>query len=110
MMGELQIEAASVNVDGRSQQAHAHRRALDVPTRPTGPPRAVPLRLAGLGSFPEGKVARVALALADFDARPCLQLFGIPMAELAVIRIARDVEIDVAVRRISKAFVDQPLD
>src|SRR5437879_4959275 len=110
MMGELQIEAAAVDVERRSQQTHTHRRALDVPTRPAGPPGAVPLRLAGLGSFPESEVARVALPLAYLDTGTCFQFLGIRMAELAVVGIAADVKIDVAVRRIGKALVDQPPD
>src|SRR5262249_11395481 len=90
-----------------SQQAHAHRRALDVPPRTSWSPGTVPLRLARLGGFPEGEVTGIALAFAYLDAGPGFQLFGVAVAELAVIGIAADVKIDVAVRRIGKPLIDQ---
>src|SRR5439155_3802837 len=93
---KLQVQAAAVDVERLAEEAHAHGDALDVPTGAARPPGTVPLRLARFGSFPEGKIARVALLGADLDARARLELFGIAVAELAVIRVARHVEIDVA--------------
>src|SRR5439155_14710931 len=107
---ELQVESAAVDVQRLPQEAHAHRRALDVPARPSRSPRAVPLRLARLGAFPQGEVARVALLVADLDAGPGFQLLRVAIAELAIVRVAGDVEVDIAVGRVGKPPVNQSLD
>ena len=53
----------------------------------------------GLDALPEGEVARVPLRRGRLDPRPGLQLLGVAVAELAVLGVLRDVEIDVARRR-----------
>ncbi len=110
VMGELQVEPAAVDVEGCAQNLHAHGRAFDVPARPAETPRAVPFRLARLGAFPEGKVARIALFIADFDASTGLQLLGVSMTKFAVIGIFRYLKVHIATDRVSKAFVNQTLD
>src|SRR5690606_41977358 len=42
VMREDEILAAAVNVDRLAEMRLGHRRALDVPTGPAAPPRAVP--------------------------------------------------------------------
>ena len=44
------------------------------------------------------------------DAGACHQLFGIAVAELAVVGVTGHVEVDVAPRRVGKPLVDQPRD
>ena len=110
MMGELQVEAAAVNVERDTQQLLAHRRAFDVPAGSARAPGAVPFRLARLGPLPQGEVAGIALLVADLDARSRLQLLRIAVAQFAVIGVLADVEIDVAARGIGGPLVDQPLD
>src|ERR1700674_4954420 len=97
MMRKLQIEAAAMNIERDAQQLHAHGRAFDVPARAALSPGTVPFRFAGFGPFPEREISRVALFLAYLDACAGFQLFGVAMAELAVIVVARDVEIDISI-------------
>src|SRR6516165_2111465 len=99
MVGELQIQAAAVNVEGLPQVFHAHGGAFDVPAGPAFAPRTFPGRLPRLGALPQREIAGVALAVADLDPRSRFQLFRIAIAELAVIRVAGDVEINVPCRR-----------
>src|SRR5262249_61218288 len=62
VVGEEEVLPAAVQVDGVAEGCLHHRRALNMPARPPGAPRAVPGRLARLGALPEGEIARVALA------------------------------------------------
>ena len=95
---EDQVEAAAVDVEVLAELRVRHRRALDVPAGPPAAPGRVPgrvlIRLVGL---PEREVERRALALARLDARAGDQLVGPLARELAVARIGRDAEVDVAV-------------
>src|SRR4051812_29164216 len=96
---EDQVATAGVDVDLIAERLAHHRRALDVPARATLAPGALPERLAGLGSFPEGKVARVALARLELQAlsRGDELAFGRPPRELAILGKAADFEVDVTV-------------
>ena len=109
---EDQVEPAAVDVEVLAQLGVSHRRALDVPARAPAPPGRVPGGvLARLRGLPEREVERRPLALARLDARPRDQLLRPLAGELAVARIRRDAEVDVAVgRRIGGAALDQPLD
>src|SRR5262245_4469936 len=110
MVRELQIEPAAVDVDRLAEERLAHRRALDVPPRPTRAPRALPddlPRLARLSAFPQREVAWVALAAANLDPRPRLKLFRVAIAELAVIIVLRDIEPDRAARRVGVTLFDE---
>src|SRR3712207_2572763 len=53
---ETQIRAAAMDVRSVWQMLLDHRRALDVPARPSRSPRALPGGLAGLGGLPEREV------------------------------------------------------
>ena len=61
VVGEDQVGAAAVQVDGRAQLAHGQRRALDVPAGPAPAPQRVPRRLVGRRRLPQHEVERVAL-------------------------------------------------
>lgn len=80
VMGETQIHAAAVDVDAAlgcgaaesTQRRLAHGAAFNVPSRPPQAPGGRPRGLAGLGRFPQGKVAAVALVLgAQASTDPC---------------------------------------
>src|SRR6267154_1678482 len=55
-MRKLQVLPAAVNVEMRSQQFRAHRRALDMPARTPVAPRRLPEGLALLGALPQDKI------------------------------------------------------
>ncbi|MNZ84549.1 hypothetical protein D3C78_1033110 [compost metagenome] len=74
---EHQVRAAAMNVEGFTQAAGGHHRALDVPTGTTCSPRRFPARLARLGALPEDEVQRIFLGLVHFDARTDLQVFDL---------------------------------
>src|SRR5207248_4683966 len=105
---ELEVEAAAVNVERFAKELHAHGRALDVPARPSRPPRAVPFWLARLGPFPEGEVAGVALLFAHLDPGAGFELLGVAVAQFAVVVVAADVEVHVAAGRVGETLVNEP--
>ena len=106
---EDEVETATVNVEVFAEDRPRHRRALDVPAGPARPPGALPEGLPRLGLLPEGKVGSRSL---PFGGRASLPLHGVDRAvgELAVIGVAGDVEIDVAVGGVGTVLRDQPLD
>ncbi len=63
VMGELEVEAAGVQVETVTQQVEAHGHALGVPARAAVAPRRRPGGLAGLGQLPEHEVEGAALLL-----------------------------------------------
>src|SRR5690606_32266129 len=98
-------------VEGWTEVLARHRRALDVPTGETFAPRAVPTQnVFGFSFLPQREIFGIALLAVHFDARPgCLRLDA-PVRQLAVLRGARHVEIDVAVGNIGVSLADQFLD
>src|SRR5439155_20335355 len=74
MMGEDEIISAAMDVKSHPQILQGHRRALDVPARPSPSPRAVPVGLSGFGVFPHGKIRRMPLMLPGLDPRAGPQL------------------------------------
>ncbi|MPN53872.1 hypothetical protein SDC9_201540 [bioreactor metagenome] len=52
VMGEDQILAAGVNIEGGAQKLHAHGAAFDMPARPAHSPGGGPSGFAGFGAFP----------------------------------------------------------
>ena len=91
-----------------------HRRALDVPARPSPPPRSVPGGvLPFLLRLPEGEVERVALERALFRRLACVlwrELVQAAVRELAVFGEAPHAEVHVASGGIGVAAIDQRLD
>ena len=66
VVGELQVLAAAVDVEGLAEQGLAHRRALDVPARPAEAVLARPLGVVGLARLrrlPHHEVERIFLAV-----------------------------------------------
>src|SRR5208282_2748719 len=98
----------AVDVEMSTQVPHAHGRAFNMPAGTAWSPRALPRGLAGLGALPECEIARISLQGGGLDPGAGHQLFGIAVAELAVIRGTGHVEVDVAPGRVGKPLVDQP--
>src|SRR5256886_16256320 len=96
VMRKLQILPAAVNVEMRSQQFRAHRRALDMPAGAPVAPRRLPEGLTLLGALPQDEIERIALGGVDLDPLPGTQIFGRFPRELAVTRKLPDREIHVA--------------
>jgi hypothetical protein len=61
-MGEDQVAASALDVEGDAEVLAGDRRALDVPAGAAGPERAVPVRLPVAGASPDDAVERVLLA------------------------------------------------
>ena len=77
VMRELQVHAATVDVEALAQQRATHRRALDVPARAARAIVSVETgvtRLVGFGGLPEHKVQRVVLAAGHRDPLASAQL------------------------------------
>ena len=116
MMGEDEVAAAAVDVEGEPQVLVAHRGALDVPAGAAVAPRALPAGLAGLGGLPQGEVERVALAVLEALAVcpqlpvAALHLVDVAAGELAVPGVAAHREVDVALRLVGVALLDEGLD
>lgn len=52
VVGEDEVHPPAMDVKGVAQVGLAHRTALDVPSRPAGPPGALPPGLPRLGRLP----------------------------------------------------------
>ncbi len=63
----------------------------------------------GLAAFHKAKSLGLRLRSLTSMRAPCLQLLRIAIAQFAIIRIAGDIEINVAAGRVGVALVDQPL-
>ena len=109
VMRKDQVEPATVDVEVLAENRLAHRRALDVPPRPTRPPRARPRRFPRLGRLPEREVGRRSLPLRR-RATLALHLVHGAIGQFAVVGVLRDVEVDVAVAGVREALGDEPLD
>src|SRR4029077_13756044 len=97
-MGEDQVDAAAVEVEGLAEVLHAHRRALDVPAGTPRSPGGLPGGLARLDRFPEAEVAHVLLAvLVARHPLPLARLLEVETGEGAVGGVAGDLEEDRAV-------------
>ena len=117
MMGEHQVGAAAMDVEGQIQILLGHRRAFDMPAGTTLAPGGFPRGLAGLGGLPDGEVQRIALAVADTRhtigaqvAMAGFHLVHIAVGQLAVLGEAADAEVDIAFGLVGMAGVDQALD
>jgi hypothetical protein len=106
------LHAAGVDVEGRTEVGHAHRRALDVPAGSARTDRRLPGRLARLGPLPHGEVADIVLAVfVGLDSLPHPEPFGIEAGQAAVRRPRGDPEEDRAVvRPIGVAALEQRCD
>src|SRR4051794_24585281 len=100
-----------MDIEARPQVLHRHRATLDVPTGEAAPPRAVPGHLAArLGLLPEREVFRVALLVRRALADALEQAGQLIARQLAVVREAIHLKVDVPTDRVSQALRLQPLD
>ena len=101
MVGEYQVLTAAMQVDGLAQVGTAHGAALDVPAGAAHSIGAFPGRLAGLGCLPDSKVRRVLLQVVLHAAAQlpvaALQVIQLQMAELAVLGVALDPEVNIPI-------------
>ena len=107
---EDEIEPTAVDLEHRPEVLLGHRRALDVPTGATAPPRRVPPRvLALLVPLPEREVAWALLqrGLLLLLGRVAHGVLVEPARESAVLGKAVDTEVDVAAGRVREAELDQ---
>ena len=109
MVGEEQILAAAVNIEGFAQVFHAHGAALNVPAGTAHAPGAGPGRLAGLLRLPYGKIGGVLLGAVHFDACAGFQIFQVLARQAAVAGEGGGIKVHVAVYLIGQPLVHQPL-
>src|SRR5690242_12997183 len=62
VVGKDQVRTAAVDVKRLATVPQCHRRALDMPARPSPPPRRLPRRLARRLRLPEQEVERITRA------------------------------------------------
>mmetsp|Transcript_9993 Transcript_9993/g.20865 ORF Transcript_9993/g.20865 Transcript_9993/m.20865 type:complete len:386 (+) Transcript_9993:943-2100(+) len=110
MMWKDKISTSSVNVDNRPKSICTHCTALNMPTRATGAPRAVPLNLALLCALPQSEVGTVFLAGIDGNTFSSTVVFQISAGKGTVAVQARDIEIHIPVQRVCVAVVDYSAD
>ena len=88
MVGEDEVAAAAVYLKAGPQDLLGHRRALDVPARPTWAPGRVPGGvLCLLMALPEREVLRIALQSGSLAPVPLIQIRRMLMGQLAVLGV-----------------------
>src|SRR5439155_23196265 len=108
MVREDEVEPAAVDLEDGAEVLLRHHRALDVPARPAAAPRRLPRRvLAGLRRLPQGEIAWILLQRTRLLL---LDLFRPLPRELAVLGVASDPEIDVALDVVGEVARDELLD
>ena len=110
MVGEDQVRAAAVDVEGRAQIFAGHGRAFDVPAGPALAPGAVPGGFAGLGRLPQGEIQGVPLHVVHVHPGAGAQVVDVAAGQLAVGGQGAHFEINVAPGLIGVALVDDALD
>jgi hypothetical protein len=68
VVGELEVEAAAVDVEGGAEKLVRHGGAFDVPAGAAAAPGRVPAGGGLVGGLPEDEVERVLLEGGDLDA------------------------------------------
>ena len=109
VVGEGQVDAAAVDVDGQAQGLFDHGRAFDVPAGAPLAPGGGPGRFVRLGRLPQDEVVGVLLVGRDLDPGAGDHVVQVPARQGAVGRIGRDVEQDMPLGRIGAAGVDDGL-
>ena len=84
VVGELEILAAAVDVDGLAQVLPVHGGALDVPAGTALAPGGLPVGFAGLGGLPESKVQGIFLLIVHVNTGAGEKVLDGLMAQLAV--------------------------
>src|SRR5260370_7874971 len=70
MMRKCQVDPAGMNIQCLTEIFHGHRRALNVPPRPSWPDHRLPELLARFRRFPQGKIPRTPFFLPIVSAPP----------------------------------------
>ena len=98
-----------MDVKSLTQNAATHRRAFDVPTWTTIPPRTRPARLPSFGGFPQGKIAGRPLAA---RSTPTLSLLIIrrAVAQAPIFRVFGDIEENIPLALVSKPLYNKLFD
>ena len=113
VMREAEVVTAAVNVKLLLEMVQRHRRALDVPSRATGPPRRIPSRLSGFCCLPQGEVLVVPLSGPRFVHAPTsARSDGIDglAGELSVLVRSRfNMEVHAIIGFVGMTFVDEVL-
>mmetsp|Transcript_6476 Transcript_6476/g.25946 ORF Transcript_6476/g.25946 Transcript_6476/m.25946 type:complete len:208 (+) Transcript_6476:3244-3867(+) len=119
VMRKVQIDPATVDIDGLTENVAAHRGALDVPPRATHTPGRAPARLTVFAHLPKHKV-KIALLFALFRLECALSIHGFRdvfhgvLIQLAVLVVLRrleslDVKVHAAVGLVRESFVNDDL-
>ena len=94
MVREYVIDATGVDIETLSQVLRGHGRALYVPARESGAPRAVPFHIpARLRSLPEGEIPGVSLQWIDFGTDAFQEVASKVVREFAVPFERRNIEV-----------------
>ena len=111
MMRKDVVYPSAMDVEGLTEVLHAHRGAFEVPAGAARPPGGVPVRLTGLGPFPEHEVPRILLAvLVVRHPFSLAHLVQIEAGEPSVVLVPGNAEEDRALAFVGVALLDQLLD
>ncbi len=111
MMRKLILQTSAMNIDRFAEVLHTHRRALDMPARKSHSPRRLPLHnMFGFSFLPKCKVLRITfIATAFYPARFFL-IFDLPARKFTIVRVFRNIEIDIAACFVCKTFINERFD
>src|SRR5712671_6112792 len=111
VMGEGEVDAAGMDVDGFAEVLHGHGGAFDMPAGTAAADGRVPKMLARLGRFPEREIASAFFFVAVVvDAGTGLDAGDIDFGKLAVIRKFSDAVVDGAFAGVGVGFFLEALD
>ena len=110
MMGELQVDAAAVNVEGLTQIFAGHRAAFDMPARAATAPGRIPAWKRIVRRLPQHEIHRVLLVGRHFHPRTRDHLVQAAARQLAVIGLGRHIEQHMAIGGIGMASSNQLFD
>ena len=110
VVGELEVEAAAVDVEGPAEEIPRHRRAFDVPARAAAAPGRLPAGQALARGLPEHEVHRIALVGRHVHPRAGDHVVHRAAREAAVGLVGGHREEDVTPRLVGVALGDQRLD
>ena len=109
VMGEDQIRAAAVNIEGIAEVFFGHGGAFDMPAGTAFAPGAFPIGFAGFRRFPQREIEGISLLLAHGDSGAGLHFVDGAAGKFAVGFEFADFEVDVAVDFVGEAVVDDLL-
>ena len=110
VVGEGEVLAAAMDVDGLAEELIDHRGAFDMPAGSAVAVGGFPVGLAGLVGLPEREVERILLHVGDVDARARFEVFDRHVGKLAVFLKLLRAEVNVAVDLVSEALFHKGID